>query len=346
MNPFLFALFAVLLTLTGPASAEPNKTTTSAPPALPNDVGLGSNETGQAASDPTSQARVLYLKGNAAFKDDDLIIARDYYKKSLELRESFDAFCNLGRAEELSVLLDGAYYHLGLCVKYYPPDVELAATGKKYADLHKEVGKRLSAEEVVAIDMKVSAHRLKTEEEPVAVTPVEPSAATEPTPAPQAVEPSETQGHRRHIARTSVSVGLGVLGAAGVGVGVGFLVDSQNLRDDRSGLVERMDDQDIDCSQGEDNHPSCALRDELDKKADLHRTLGIALTASGGALLVGSTLLYFLWPQGKAGGDARNGPSSGETARGWVQVGQVALRPEVQVWSPNGGTFWGLSGKF
>jgi hypothetical protein len=108
-----------------------------------------------------------------------------------------------------------------------------------------------------------------------------------------------------------------------------------------------MDEQDISCSEGEDNHPSCDLRDKLHDKANSHQIIGIALAASGGALLVGSTLLYFLWPQSKSGGTtAGNESNFNKLPRGWVQVGQVALRPEVQLWSPKGGTFLGLSGQF
>ena len=345
MNPFLFALLVALFTCAGSARAQDDAPSPS-PYTLPNDVGLSSPETGHAAKDPTSKARVLYLKGNAAFKNDDLIIARDYYKKSLEIRESFDTFCNLGRAEELSELLDGAYYHLGLCLKYYPPDEELAAIGDKYARLHQDVAKRLSAEQVVALDMKISAHELNAgqDEEPSEAAIVTAPPVKQPVAKAQ---PSENPSRNSHAARTAVSVGLGVLGAAGVGVGVGFIVDAQNTRDKRSALVDRMNDQDISCTEDEDNHPSCALRDKLHDKAKSHQIIGIALTASGSVLLVGSTLLYFLWPQPKASGKtAANESSSRQLPRGWVQVGQVALRPEVQLWSPKGGTFWGLSGRF
>lgn len=348
MNPFLFALLAVLMTLTPAASAEPTKAEA---PALPNDVGLSSNETGQAATDPTSQARVLYLKGNAAFKDDDLIIARDYYKKSLELRESFDAFCNLGRAEELSVLLDGAYYHLGLCVKYYPPDEELAATGRKYAELQREVAKRLSAEELVALDMKISAHRLKISEEPVSEAPVEPAVvATSPAEPAEMAGPTEAQRRRTHVARTAVSVGLGVLGAAGVGVGAAFLVDSQSKRDEADELRGEMQDDGINCSHGEDNDALCATLAKLIDKSESKRTTGIILTASGGTLLVGSVLLYLLWPEPKAKQSALISRTLGQTAsnqrasRG--QFGSVWVRPDVQVHSTKGTFTWGLAGSF
>src|SRR5690606_5807394 len=104
--------------------------------------------------------------------------------------KSFDTFCNLGRAEELSELLDGAYYHLGLCLKYYPPDAELAAIGDKYAQLHQKVAQRLSAEQVVALDMKISAHQLKVPEE----QPSEVAAVAAPPVKPvKNAQPSETK---------------------------------------------------------------------------------------------------------------------------------------------------------
>src|SRR5690606_15947068 len=119
-------------------------------------------------------------------------VAEDKHREGAT--KSFDTLCNLGRAEELSELLDGAYYHLGLCLKYYPPDEELAAIGDRYAQLHQKVAQRLNAEQIVALDMKISAHELKVQDEPVSEISAEPAAFAPPVKPPvKNAQPSETK---------------------------------------------------------------------------------------------------------------------------------------------------------
>ncbi|HXS18614.1 MAG TPA: tetratricopeptide repeat protein, partial [Polyangiaceae bacterium] len=85
-------------------SSSPTSTTTPPRTAANGSAAAQTPQAGAASQDPATDARVLYLKGNAAFKRGDDILARDYYQKSLALRESFDTYCNLGRAEDLSAL--------------------------------------------------------------------------------------------------------------------------------------------------------------------------------------------------------------------------------------------------
>lgn len=299
--------------------------------------------------DPTTEARVLYLKGNAAFRRGDDILARDYYKKSLALRESFDTYCNLGRSEEQSALWSEAYFHLGLCLRFYPEDEDLAGPREKYAALREEIGGKLSPEDMVEIDHRVQTHEPRAQvgtsiSEPTAAEAAPVERTQPPPPAPE-----RDAGPRYSPARLPVSLTLGVLGAAGVGVGVGFLVDSQNAREEGSALRERMMDEELSCPEGEDNHSSCERLGDLYDRADRNRVIGIASTAAGGTLLVGSVLLYLLWPERKGSQSARAdggaAPGAGAT-RGWVQVGQVALRPEVRALSWRGDTFLSLSGRF
>jgi len=293
--------------------------------------------------DPTTQARVLYLKGNAAFKKGDDVLAREHYQKSLELRESFDTYCNLGRVEESTDLLSDAYYHLGLCLKLYPPDEELAGPREKYAALHEEVGGQLSPEEMVAIDQKVKEHQVHSQAAAVTdATATSQEIDPEPAPAePPAVDPGLDPEPPRSRARLPVSLVVGGLGLGSAGAGVYFLVDSEAKRRDAAEQRERMQESDISCPPGEDNHPSCEKLDELYDKADQRRTLGIIFSAAGGALVVGSVLLYVLWPEPKA--DSAGLPQSGA---GWARLGQVLVRPDVQMLSTHGDFSWGVVGRF
>lgn len=299
-----------------------------------------------ASQDPATDARVLYLKGNAAFKRGDDILARDYYQKSLALRESFDTYCNLGRAEDLSALTREAYFHLGLCLRFYPPDEDLAGPREKYAALREEIGSRLAPEEMVDIDHRVQAHQPRTQTGPaisVPTEPAQPAPAAEPAPPVPAPDPVP----RYSPARLPVSLTVGVLGAAGVGVGVGFLVDSQKQRDEGRDLRQRMQDQDLSCTLGEDNHASCQRLDQLYDRADRNFIIGVASAATGGALLVGSVFLYAFWPERRATATAEHqGSQPRHAARGWFQVGQVALRPTASVLSIRGGGYWGIQGQF
>lgn len=298
------------------------------------------------SQDPATDARVLYLKGNAAFKRGDDILARDYYQKSLALRESFDTYCNLGRAEDLSALSREAYFHLGLCLRFYPTDEDLAGPRQKYAALREEIAGRLSPEEMVDIDHRVQAHQPRTQTGPAISVPTEP-AAPAPVARPAPPAPKQAPPPRHSPARLPVSLTLGVLGAAGVGVGAGFWVDSQKQRDEGHDLRERMQDQDVSCTRGPDNHSSCARLDQLYDRADRNFIIGVASTAAGGALLVGSVFLYTFWPERKASASAARGSAqAGASTHGWMQAGQVALRPTVTVSPTGGGSYWGIQGQF
>src|SRR5690606_33025251 len=108
--------------------------------------------------------RVLYQKGNNAYKSGDSILARDYYRKSLALEESFDTLCNLGRAEADDQLFREAYEHLSYCVALYPTDAELAEARTRFVELRDEIRARLSSGDAQSIDDAVTEEMRRREE--------------------------------------------------------------------------------------------------------------------------------------------------------------------------------------
>src|SRR5690606_29389752 len=72
------------------------------------------------AANTSREARILYQKGSIAFKDGDDALAREYYRESLKLEETFDAMCNLARADARSSAFTDAYRHIRMCLYLFP----------------------------------------------------------------------------------------------------------------------------------------------------------------------------------------------------------------------------------
>jgi hypothetical protein len=238
-----------------------------------------------------------------------------------------------------------------MCLRLYPADEELAGAKEKYAGLREEVRAKVSPEEMAAIDRRVKEHQVGPQPgEPhtaVAGEPdaSDPSKATEASKsaAPQ-VDPGLNEEPRKSSARLPVTISLGVLGLGSVGAGVGLLVDSGNKRKEADDQRERMIDEGLDCSGSNSDSSSCERLDKLVDQADHRRTLGIVFTASGGAVLVGATLLYILWPTPDA--DAAHMEQDPLQRDGYRRVGAFGLRPEIFAGTQPQDWALGLSGRF
>ncbi len=299
-------------------------------------------------SSAETRARVYNLKGNAAFKRGDDEAARDNYQKSLKLHESFDTFCKLGRVEESLQSLSDSYFNLGLCLKLYPEDEELAGAREKYAALRNEVRAQISPEQMAAIDRRVEEYSTKTKTPPPDTSAAPPAEAgklktrsdesassTEletPQVDPGLDETASSQGVRWGVSITVAGLGIGLAGAS-----AGLLVDSAAKRKEGADLRESIVDEGQDCSEKDDQPDACKTLERNYDQADSQRTLGIIFAATGGTLVVGAAALYFLWPDPSE-------ESAVFTPRGYRKVGAIALRPELTA----GPTSWafGLSGRF
>ena len=270
------------------------------------------------AEDRLEEARVLYQKGNASFKKGDDVMAREYYRESLTLHESFDTVCNLGRTLARSKLYPESYEQLRMCIYLYPEDRELAAAREKFVGLRDEVRNELSFDQQHEIDERVDkeiAHREEALRAPASGLD-EPSGNPAPVAEPDAVSSGSS-------AKLPVTIVAGSLGLIGVGVGVGFFIGSgseksaaEELRDDLSG-------ESVNCATSTDAR--CEDLADHAKKVDSMKTVGIVGVAAGSALLAGATLAYFLWPEADA------------TA--------THVTPHVAV-NEQGTWQWGLSGTF
>ena len=242
------------------------------------------------AQDDLEEARVLYQKGNAAFKQGDDVMAREYYRDSLALHESFDTVCNLGRTLARSKLYPESYEQLRMCIYLYPDDRELAAARDKFIGLREEVRNQLSFDQQHEIDERVDKEISHREEalrapasgldEPLA----EPPLAAEPEPASSGSS-----------AKLPVTIAAGSLGLVGVGVGVGFFIGSGSEKSAAEDLRDELSGENVNCATSTDTR--CADLADHAQKVDSMKTVGIVGVAAGGALLAGATLAYFLWPE-------------------------------------------------
>ena len=238
---------------------------------------------------PERRARVLYQKGNAAFKRGDSILARSYYRKSLQLHESFDTVCNLGRAQAKDKLFPEAYFHLSWCAYLYPRDKELADARAKFVRLRDDVRIELTPVQQEEIDARIDEkieYRLATAHPPKSG--LEGLTEEESTPPVTTVK-------RRGKAALPVSVTLGVLGVAGLGVGAGFLVASEAKKGDIEDLSADLSANATNCSQTSSD--DCKELSNLAKDKDRLGNIGTGSLIAGGALAVGAVVTYALWPR-------------------------------------------------
>lgn len=278
-----------------------------------------------ALADPTTQARILYQKGNAAFRDGDDVMAREYYRKSLETQFSFDTVCNLGRSEARSKLHQEAYENLRLCVELYPADEELADAKAKFADLRDEVRAELTYEQAKPIEDKVEARLAELEAEPAA------EETADEAPLVDAGLGEEPEEEQQSSARVPVSVILGGTGLAAVGVGTALVIVSGNKSSSADAIRAELVDDGRGCV-GTDVDPRCSELADKSKAADSTRIGGAVGLAAGGALLVGGVLVFVLWKKGKT--------SSVDRA-----VEPMSVLPDVAL-SREGGWTLGIRGRF
>jgi hypothetical protein len=245
-----------------------------------------------ALADDAAQARILYQKANAYFRKGDDVMAREYFRQSLELQESFDTICNYGRSEARSKLWLGAYEKLGLCLYVYPTDKELAADKQKFAELREKVKYEIDVFEVDEIDAKLKAEFARREKEKAA-------AAAATTVAPESAEPVYSPY------RLPVSASVAGLGVVGLGVGVGFLVHSGAQKGKAEDELEDLVADGGHCVEGEGPDPDCVDVQDLRDSSDQAQHVALGSLIAGGALLVGGVLTYFLWPESKVAETAR-----------------------------------------
>lgn len=285
--------------------------------------------TPQAQANDSTQARVLYQKGNKAFRDGDDVMAREYYRQSLELEDSFDTLCNWGRAEARSKLWEEAYEHLRLCVELYPDDPDLAESKTNFRDLRDEVRKELTFEQAKPIDERVEADVKRREEEAAAAAePAEPEVASglgEPEP----IEPEPAA--KKSSARLPVSLILGGVGVAGLGVGGVFHGLAGGTKKDAVELQDEIASSGQSC-EGSSAPAKCAdLLDETQKR-DAQANVGTVGLIAGGAFLVGAVVTYLVWPD-------TNADEVGKTE-------SRKMRPIVDYAGRDGGWHFGFAGQF
>ena len=105
--------------------------------------------------------------------------------------------------------------------------------------------------------------------------------------------PPVTTVKRRGKAALPVSVTLGVLGVAGLGVGAGFLVASEAKKGDAEDLSATLAVGE--CSNGSSSDCDKLAEDAKDK--DRLGNIGTGSLIAGGALAVGAVVTYALWPR-------------------------------------------------
>lgn len=246
-----------------------------------------------AFADDTEQARILYQKANVYFKKEDDVMAREFYRQSWELRESFDTICNYGRSEARSKLWNGAYEKLGLCLYLYPKDKEFASNRQQFSELREQTKLELDVDEVDEIDARLKLEIERREREAAAVTPTSGLEA----PAPTKPEYSPL--------RLPVSIAMGSLGVAGLGVGAGFWVHSGAKKGKAEDLSDGIAADGGHCVEGQGPDPDCDEVNKLRDSSDQAQHIAIGGLAAGGALIVGGVLTYFLWPESKVAETAR-----------------------------------------
>jgi len=237
--------------------------------------------TTSAQADDVSDARVLYQKAGAAYRSDDDVMAREYYRQSWELHESFDTVCNWGRAEVRSKLFEDAYEHLRLCVFMYPQDEELASARQGFLALRDEARKELTFEEAQPIDERVDADIARRERNALPLPPSgleglveEPASAPEPEPVKRNWTPAWIMG----------GVTVATLGTSMIfrGLAGGKAGDVEDLSSGGAG----------DCVSG--NSAECQRLDDL---ANSHDTLATVsnVTLVAGGVAAAATLGYITY---------------------------------------------------
>lgn len=289
-------------------------------------------------SEGTVDARAEYHKGNAAFREGRFTAARFHYQKSLDAEASFDALCNLGRAEASLGDDVAAYEHLRECKNIYPTDPELADGRQRFVDLLDDVAARLTAEQQAEVERRS-----------------EPAHAPE---EPKAYAQSADAGPRYSAARVPVSVSLGVLGIAGASVGMGLFVMGLGEGDRATVLAESIDSAGGTCRGASADERCEELALTLQSSDDLHNA-GVTALAVGGGLAVSALLTYLLWPRERAQGRQESAlrgevlfPNPGApgsplpASRFPAAPGISQLRPLVALDPGQGLTFVGLGGRF
>jgi hypothetical protein len=274
-----------------------------------------------ALADNVADARVLYLKGNTAFVAEDDVLAREYYRQSLEKFESFDTVCNLGRSEARSKLFPESYEHLRLCLYLYPKDKELHEARAKFVELVTQVRAELDADAAGAIEARVAANIAAREK---ASAPA-PSSGLGTTDA----EPAVGEGAARKW-KLPLVLSLAGAGVASGAVGAVFLVKAGALNGDADDLRS---DLESDACAG--TNPDAACEDIVTRveKSDKAFNAGVVALAGAGTLLVGALVVQLLVP-------SRSHPQRTAQGRGIQVTPTGAYLPGTDSWAV------GLYGKF
>jgi hypothetical protein len=133
-----------------------------------------------------------------------------------------------------------------------------------------------------------------------------PPVATETISAP--VTPASSSG-----ARMIASVAMGVLGVAGIGTGVGFLIGAN----DADSSVQSLQPEQLTCPQPPVTATCQELADALHSRTD-DTNLGRGLVAGGVVLLGAGLVTWLLWPNSSSGSVAVVPATIGKDAGAWM----------------------------
>ncbi len=289
------------------------------------------------ASGEEVDPRVEYHKGNMAFEEGRLTAARYHYQRSYEADPSFDAMCNWGRTEEQIPDDVSAYVHLTQCLKLHPTDSTLKENREKYVLILEEVASRLTPQEKVMAERRLAREFPEEEEEPSQADSAPEGGAYDPV----AEEPRDSKG------RAAVSLGMGVVGLAGLAVGSGFFVHSIEQGTAADELQQEITGDGGTCVEGSRDARCDELVGYLESSDESH-LIGVVGLAAGGALTAGAILTYLVWPKKKEGTHAvdraSGAPRMSAARRSEPLVSSV--RPSVAFHPTGRVTFLSLSGRF
>jgi tetratricopeptide (TPR) repeat protein len=287
LRPFAFILF-----LSSLASAEPGSIASGAALSADTEPSSGAVETPPASVESNrEESRKYYKAGNEAFLGGDKHAARAHYLRALKLDRQWDILCNLGRVEGEMGLDAEALAHLDECLKEYPPstDKKVQAARAKFFDLRVEIRDRCRRVGCAYKEPHVSSG---LEAAPIVATATvsEPNAPAVGEPSKQPTAALDPERHPAVIYKNSakwpVVITTGVLGAVGVGLGVGFLVASEDKKNEAFNLGD-------DCLSSD---RACGDFDAARQSYFDLRSASNAGFIAGGALVGAAIITAIVWP--------------------------------------------------
>ncbi len=148
--------------------------------------------------------------------------------------------------------------------------------------------------------------------------PASPPAAPMPTavfapPPPPETSPSPAAAAPLSSARVIASVAMGVLGVAGIGTGIGFLLAAS----DADSRVRSLVNQQLVCPQPPTTASCQELADAQHARSD-DTNLGRGLVAGGAVFLAGSIVTWLVWPSAAGRSISVIPVTTGKEAGAWV----------------------------